>query len=98
MKEYCLKHKKTHDYHSWKCTKDGWSCTDSVHYPEFVPQRVKDDRIKYASDIVQPFRDNKPSKEFINAHPKQAKKMFTDKQINEAKPVWKDVKGLERFR
>lgn len=61
---------------------------------DWVPERIKKDRVKYAGDIVQPFRGGEPSKEFIERYPEKAKKMFTAKERKGAKNVWKDIKGL----
>ena len=98
MKTYCLTHQNKHDYHSWRFTEEGWSCSDNIRYPEFVPQKMKDERVQYARDILQPYRGTDPSKEFMKAYPKQSKKMFTDKQRKSAKNVWLDIKGLGKYQ
>jgi hypothetical protein len=58
------------------------------HYPEFVPDRIKHDRQKFAKDLLQPWRAGEPSREFINAYPEKAKKMFTNQELRRAKYVW----------
>ena len=70
-----------HDDFNWKHTKygtkEGWFCR-KWHKPSrtnFTPDRIKDQRITHAKDIVQPHRKGQPSKEFIDLYPKQAKKM-----------------------
>ena len=92
MKEHCLNHNKVHEHHAWKTSGEGWYCIDKGAYTEFVPQRIKDDRVKYKKDIVQPFRGGVPSKEFADTYPKQAKKIF-GKDIDKAKYVWKGTPG-----
>lgn len=106
MKEYCIIDQTEHDHHRWKghynieSKKMEYVCGEYfVSAPiEFVPQNVKEDRERYAVDILQPHRDGKPSLEFIRAYPKQAKKMFTKEEMSKAKPVWKDTKGLEKLQ
>lgn len=97
---------KEHDDWAWKNTtytfedgrRSGWFCT-KWHKPtptaERIPERIKKDRIKHAKDLVQPFRQGQPSKEFIKLYPEQAKKTFTKSEIKSAKNVWTDVKGLK---
>lgn len=67
---------------------EGWGCY-KVSMPEFIPDRIKDERRKYAKDTLQPHREGVPSREFIKEYPNQAKKMFTKKEIKNAKNVWK---------
>jgi hypothetical protein len=57
---------------------------------ESVPQRVKDERPKYAKSTLQPFRQGEASAEFIEAYPEVSKKMFTTKERLTAKEVWKN--------
>ena len=71
---------------------EGWICGEhfvDTGNPEFIPDRIKEDRKKYAKDMLQPWRQGEPSKEFIEAFPSQAKKTFTATQIKKAKNVWK---------
>lgn len=67
-------------------------------FVEFVPDAIKEDRVKYKRDIVQPFRDGQPSKEFIDTYPERSKKMFTNEERRKAKPVWTDVAGWKGYR
>jgi hypothetical protein len=67
-----------------------WMCEDCLGYkimnPEFVPERIKEERRKYAKSLIQPFREGTPSKEFAEAYPEQAKKIFKKERPKE---VWK---------
>ncbi len=109
MAKYCVGCQKEHEDFNWIyktyevesgdkiVKKDGWFCRE-WHTPSRMatPERIKDQRIKHAKDIVQPHRKGQPSKEFIDLYPKQAKKMFTKKEVKNAKNVWKgDLKGLD---
>jgi hypothetical protein len=60
-------------------------------YPEFIPERIKQERKKHRKDIVQPFRNGQVSKEFVDSHPETARRMFTPEEIKTAKPVWRDL-------
>lgn len=92
MKIYCAGHQKKHEDTNWKLQEGGvgWFCSayfkPTTH--EWVPQRVKEERKIYKKDILQPWRSGEPSAEFIEAYPKQAKKMFTPKDIKKARKVW----------
>lgn len=67
----------------------------SGNWPEFVPNKMKVDREKHWNDIVQPFRGGEASKEFMEAYPSKAKKMFTETERKKAKHVWKDLPGWQ---
>jgi hypothetical protein len=104
MTTFCTACNKEHEDVGWRFTsytieqdgqeikKSGWFCETSsgrkVSYPEFVPNRIKEDRKKYAKDLIQPFRDGVMSQEFIDAYPQQAKKYPKD-LVSKAKNVWK---------
>lgn len=64
--------------------------------PEYVPNRIKDERMKYLKDTIQPFRkgDNTLSSEWVKANPKQAAK-YDKETIRKAKPIWSDVKEIK---
>jgi len=67
---------------------------------EFTTDKIKEDRVKFAKDLLQPYRGEDFSKEFRDAYPERAKEMvkegvITQKQHDKAKEVWKgDIKGL----
>ncbi len=63
---------------------------------EWVDDQTKEDRLKYKEDIVQPYRGDTPSQEFIEAHPKEANKMFTPEQRKKSDYVWRDTPGFKR--
>jgi len=104
MTELCAGHKKKHSDSNWKFMnyKDmigneraGWFCSDfftPTNY-EFTSDNIRQERVKYWKSLVQPFRNNEPSKEYMEAYPDKAKKIFTQKQIREAKHTWKDLPG-----
>lgn len=93
---YCVKCQKEHtsadgwSHRKWQVDGElveGWGCA-KVRLPEFVPERIKDERRKYYKDTLQPHREGYASKEFIQAYPEQARKMFSKKEIRRAKNVW----------
>lgn len=104
MIQFCSGCNKKHEDFNWKHTsyelehgrKDGWFCREwfKPTTTDHTPERIKQQRITNAGDIVQPRREGKASKEFIDRYPNQAKKMFSNKEIKGAKRVWKDLKGL----
>lgn len=65
--------------------------TGHVPNPEFVPERIREDRKKHFKDTIQPFRDGEPSGEYIRQYPEQAKKMFSASERKKAKDVWRDI-------
>ena len=91
---YCSGHKKEHADTNWKHIEGGWYCTD-YHKPsrmsEFVPERLKDDRHEYFNSIVQPYRGDDLSKEYIEAH--GTKGIGKEVDISKAKEVWTDLPG-----
>ena len=70
-----------------KARRDEFKSPD--HPVEFTTSSIKEGRKEYYKDIVQPFRGNEVSKEFIDLYPNKAKTMFTEKEIRKAKSVWK---------
>jgi len=59
-------------------------------YPEFIPERIKNDRKKYFNSMVQPWRGDIASQEYIDAH---GTKNFTPEEVKRAKDVWRDIPG-----
>ena len=113
-KIYCVKCKKVHkDSHGWGHiyqkwnTEDGivegWGCkTHSTPSYEFVPESIKENRKKYAKDIIQPFRGDEFSKEFATHYPEATNKMIKEgniskEKVKKAKNVWTDIKSLKRL-
>jgi len=104
MKQLCVLCHKIHDSTNWKYAEYqtpegyrwGWFC-NKWYKPktyEFVPQRIKDERVKYRKEILQPYRSGQLSKEFCEEYPQQVKKMVkagavTKKEVAKAKNVWK---------
>ena len=70
-------------------------------YPEFVPKSVKEDRVKYAGDMVQSHRGGQFSREYAELYPERTKQMLKDgalstKDVEKSSYVWgKDMKGWD---
>jgi hypothetical protein len=104
-KTFCVRHNKycKPASGSWTLRENGWECLDAViPYPEFVTQKTRDERVKYANDQLQSHRGGDLSREFLEAHPKRAREMLkggaiTKEDIKNSKYVWKkDVKGVTK--
>lgn len=92
---YCKGCKKNHTDTSW-VYKDGWYCT-KYHNPtnyEFIPDRVKEDRIEYFNSTIQPFRNGELSKEYIEEYGTENINV-SDEDIKKAKNLWTDLKGYK---
>lgn len=78
---------------------DKWVCENCGNYKseavEFSTSEMTEQRQEYFNSILQPYRGGEVSKEFIEAHPKKAKKMFTKEQIKNSKYIWSDLKGWD---
>jgi len=105
MRVFCQGCQREHSDFNWKFKdyidkegrrKSGWFCRQYFKPTafEWVPDRIKEDRVEHAHDIVQPWREGEPSREFIKLYPDRAKKTFTEKEMRGARDVWRDVKGL----
>ena len=92
---YCKGHEREHEDRNWKFRDGNWYCT-KYHIPsglpEFVPGHVTDDRKEHFNATLQPFRDGKLSKEYVEAHGTEGINA-TDKEIRTAKDRWRDLKG-----
>lgn len=102
MVQYCVGCGAKHDHYNWKYKEyedregrleRGWFCGRYFKptIKEWISDRIKQDRNDHFEDIVQPWRDGEPSREYIDKYPHRAKKMFTDKERKRAKPVWSDI-------
>ena len=60
--------------------------------PEFTTEEIKQQRREHGKDIVQPWRDGKLSKEYVEAHGTD-RVTATKQEIKNASYVWKDVPG-----
>jgi hypothetical protein len=106
---FCVIHQKHHSneggwrYREWETEAGrvmGWGCAN-VSYPEFIPQRVKDERVEYANDMLQSHRGGELSREYVEAYPERTKAMIKDgaitkEEVKKAKYVWKEVKGVKK--
>lgn len=110
MEEFCIIHQKKHQsesgwkYKQWNTENGsvyGWGCAD-VRYPEFVPQKVHEERVTYANDQIQSHRGGELSREFLEAHPQRAKQMLKDgvitkEDVKKSKNVWgRDIPGMTK--
>ena len=86
---------RKHDDFNWKHTsyefedgkRSGWFCTKWFKpsgAKEWVPERIKQDRKKFAKDMIQPYRGGEPNKEFVKEYPRESERYFTEKQIKKA--------------
>lgn len=100
----CVGCNKKHSDFNWTYTtyedeygqkKNGWFCTKWIKpsgSKEWVPDRIKDERLKYRKDIVQPFRDGQLSKEYVDTYGTRGLHGVTKDDVKKAKPVWTDTK------
>lgn len=95
MVTYCAGCKKTHEDFNWQTIsvespEITWICSKwfKPSRPEFVPQRIKDQRNEYAKSLLQPYRGGTASQEYIDAY---GTGRIQPEDIKKAKPVWKDV-------
>jgi hypothetical protein len=100
VKTYCVGCQKEHHDFNWKLNNEGWRCRKyfKPSNPEFVPDRIKDERKKYLKSTFQPYRDGTLSKEYVEANPDKAKKQFTPQQISKAKNTWSDLPNYQNWR
>lgn len=93
-------------YRTWETeagSVTGWGCVEMgvIKYPEFVPKSVKEDRVKYAGDMVQSHRGGQFSREYAELYPERTKQMLKDgalsiKDVEKSSYVWgKDMKGWD---
>lgn len=65
---------------------------------EITTQSIKDSRKEYAKSIVQPFRGDELSKEYLDAYGTKGISV-TDKQVKKAKNVWPETaKNIDMSR
>jgi hypothetical protein len=103
MKEPCVLCHKLHEALNWKYSeyettdgvRYGWFCEkwfSPSRYPEFVPQRIKDDREKNFNAVLQPYRGGEVSREYIEKYGTGRLKV-SKKEVEKAKYVWTDLPG-----
>lgn len=96
----CKGCKVEHEDKSWRFD-NGWWCT-KWHKPnrmaEFMPDSVKDDRSEYFNSIVQPWRGDTLSKEYVDAHGIDGLDDVTKDDIERSENVWKDLPGWKTRR
>jgi len=73
----------------WVCH----NCGDfKISATEFTSQEIKDNRVKYFNSIVQPYRNGKLSKEYVDAHGTKGIDA-TPEEVAKARDVWTDTPG-----
>lgn len=99
---YCVLCKKKHSAYAWRTSEsmEGWFCNE--HFtpekdPEYIPERIKEDRKKFAKATLQPYRGGVASSEYIQAY---GTKNFSEEDVRTARPVWKEIlpQGWERSK
>ena len=91
---YCKGCKKEHSDKSWLYKDGGWYCS-KYHIPtstEFIPERVREDRVEYFNSTIQPFRGGELSKEYIDVYGTEGISV-SKQEAKKAKNVWKDLRG-----
>jgi hypothetical protein len=71
-------------FYGWFCEK--WFRISPAR--EAVPQRITEERNKYAKSMLQPYREGTLSQEFVEAY---GTKHLDPKEVKHAKRVWKDT-------
>jgi len=72
-------------------------------YPEFVPQRVHDDRRKHLADQIQSHRQGILSKEWMELYPDRAKGSIdsgtiSQEEVKKAEYTWKDLPNYNNLK
>lgn len=91
---YCKGCKRVHEDRNWIYRK-GWYCTKYHRpsgIPEFMPERILDDRRDYFNSTVQPFRGGELSREYVELYGTEGVDV-TEGEARKAKYTWKDSKG-----
>ena len=55
---------------------------------EFTTESIKEDRLAYAEDIIQPHRGNTLSKEYVEKYGKKGLGNITDEELAKAEYTW----------
>ena len=72
-------------------------------YPEFVPQRVHDERRKHLADQIQSHRQGDLSREFVELYPEKIEDMVkhgtvTQDDVKNAKNVWQELPNIHNVK
>lgn len=102
MTEYCAVCKKDKEHTEWRNVSVGrsvrkWICGDHFKqvFIEVTTESIKQGRREYWNSIVQPIRDDKLSKEYVEAYPEKAAERYTPEEIKKAKILWNDLPDHE---
>lgn len=98
MRELCVLCHRLHEAENWKYseyetvdgTRYGWFCEKwyKASHPEWIPERIKEDRKKFAKSTLQPYRNGVASQEFIDTY---GSKNINPSDAKKAQNVWKDT-------
>lgn len=92
---FCKGCEKVHSDRAWKFNK-GWYCTKFFrpsNHSEYIPDRIRDDRKEYFNSTIQPFRDGRLSKEYVELHGTEGVHA-TQEEADNAKYLWSDLDGF----
>lgn len=67
--------------------------TEPEFYDIHLRNKMQGERRKFFNSQILPTRQGDVSREFVEAYPKKARKMFSEDRIRKAQNVWKDVDG-----
>lgn len=112
---FCVLCSEKHEDSAWRFTKvqtsegettEGWICSKyfKPRVTDNVPEYVKNERKKYATDLVQSHRQGELSREFVELYPDRVRGMIkegvvTRDEVKKAKPVWGgDIPGLSGYK
>lgn len=73
-------------YHYLPC-KDCQTTTSTPKATEIIPNRLKEDRKAYHDYTIQPFREGRLSKEYVDKYGTKHIKV-TEKEVKNARRVW----------
>lgn len=100
----CLKNEAEYWTHRpGKCLdceqKDRMRDISFAKYPEFVPNSIREEREKFAPDMVQSHRQGELSREYVEIYPEKVASMMKDgvlsrDEVKNSRYVWNnDIKG-----
>lgn len=95
MRNLCVTCHRIHNDNNWKYTlykteygdRYGYFCSKwfKPSSPEWVPQRIKDQRQEFSKSLIQPYRQGVASQEYIDTY---GTGRFHAADVKKAKNVW----------
>jgi len=64
---------------------------------EFTTESIKEDRLAYAEDIIQPHRGDTLSKEYVDRYGKKGLGNISDEELAKAEPVWSKDEYYQKY-